>query len=390
MCRQEAPPVASRAGLELADVLRRHAARLPSLSSEQARAARAIVRCRTAALGGHVRACDRCRHREVAYNSCRNRHCPKCQGASAAEWLAARERDLLPVAYYHVVFTLPKALHPFFRADPRRVYGLLFKAVSETLLEVARKRLGTEIGVTSVLHTWTQRLEFHPHIHCVATGGGLTPDGRWRACPEGFFLPEKVLSAVFRGKLLSVLERAVRRAEIALSMTRKAARRLLREATRTDWVVDARRPFAGPEQVLKYLSRYTHRIALTNARLVAQDDESVTFRWKDRREGDAKKLMTLPAEEFLRRFFQHVLPSGFVRIRHYGLLANAGKAEKIARCRLLLAAPPPPALEEEGWEDRLLRVTGRDVRRCPRCGERTLELVETLAPTIHASRGPAP
>ena len=334
----------------------------------------------------------RCGHREVAYNSCRNRHCPKCQSASAAEWLAARERDLLPVAYYHVVFTLPRALHAFFRADPRRGYGLLFRAVSATLLEVARERLGAEIGVTAVLHTWTQKLEFHPHIHCVATGGGLTPEDRWHACPPGFFLPERVLAAVFRGKLIGSLKRAIRRDEITLSSTRKAALRLLREATRTEWVVDARRPFAGPEQVLKYLSRYTHRIALTNARLVAQDDETVTFRWKDRREGDAKKLMTLPAEEFLRRFFQHVLPSGFVRIRHYGLHANAGKAEKIARCRELLGAPPPvpPPLEEEGWEDRLLRLTGRDVRRCPGCGERTLTLVETLAPTVMESRGPAP
>ncbi len=404
MCRLEAPPApARRAGLELADIFRAHAGLLKALTPEQARVARAIVNCRTEALGGHVSECDRCGHLEISYNSCRNRHCPKCQGLEQARWLAARERDLIPVQYFHVVFTIPQALHPFFLADPARAYALLFAAVADTLDEVARnpRNLGARIGFTAVLHTWTQTLLFHPHIHCIVTGGGLDPTGtRFVRCAPGFFLPEKVLSLVFRGKLLEKIGRALARERLLPPDDATDPKRLLREAARTDFVVDSRRPFAGPEQVLRYLARYTHRIAISNARLVAMQGDRVTFRWKDRRDGDAKKLMTLEASEFLRRFLLHVLPTGFVRIRHYGLLANASKAEDLARCLELLGAPSsaPPAAdgaaEEPSWQDLLFELTGKDASRCPACGQGRLILVETLPPRLPTAalrvNGPGP
>lgn len=364
-----------RTSLELADLFRAYAGQLESLSAQQRRVVRAITTCRTAALGGHVQECDHCGHREISYNSCRNRHCPKCGGLQEARWVQARRADLLPVEYFHVVFTVPDALHPLFLANPKIGYDLFFRAVAETLQEVALnpRNLGARIGFTAVLHTWTQRLLYHPHIHLIVPGGGLSPDGgRWIRARRGFFLPVRILSKVFRGKLLSTLEAAIEKG--TLFSNRPQARCLLWKAAQKNWVVYSKRPFAGPDQVLRYLGRYTHRIAISNERLVSVENDRVSFRWKDRADGDVTKVMSLDAVEFLRRFLLHVLPNGLVRIRHYGFLANAIRARQISRCRQLLNAPAPEASSPgesipETWQDLLLRLTGRDVLSCPRCKE---------------------
>jgi hypothetical protein len=379
---------AARPHLELADLFRAHGDRLGPLSSTQAQAVRAITSCRTAALGGHVYACDSCGHREISYNSCRNRHCPKCGGLDKARWVEARRADVLPVEYHHVVFTVPQELHPIFRADPKKAIDLLFSAVSETLQEVALnpKRLGAKIGFTAVLHTWTQTLLFHPHVHCIVPGGGLSPEGdRWISSTPGFFLPVKVLSRVFRGKLLSKLETAADAGRWHLPSDEVLP--LLTRASFKKWVVYSKPPVAGADQVIDYLGRYTHRIAISNERLVSLKDGRATFRWKDRAHGNQEKLLTLDLGEFLRRFLLHVLPRGLMRIRHYGFLANAVRRREIGRCRVLLAAPhekpcddPPDAPRSETWQETLLRLTGRDVTRCPQCRQGRLEPVEILPP----------
>lgn len=288
--------------------------------------------------------------------------------------------------YFHVVFTVPGELHPIFLAHPRVAYGLLFRTVAATLTKVAAdpRHLGARIGLTAVLHTWTQQLLFHPHVHCVVPGGGLSPDGaRWVAAREDFLLPVRVLSAVFRGKLLSALGRAIDEGDVDARLGGGATTTLLRRAARKDWVVYAKRPFAGPEQVLAYLGRYTHRIAIGNERILAMDGDRVTFAYRDRADGDRPKRTTIPATAFLRRFLLHVLPRGLVRIRHYGLLANAVRAERIALCRRLLGVPEPPAEPEapEDWVTLLLRLTGEDVLRCPGCGVGRLLIVAELEPT---------
>lgn len=378
-----APPATSRR-LELADVFRAHGDRLLGISSQQKRAVRAITSCRTAALGGHVQACDSCGHEEIRYNSCRDRHCPKCGGLDKARWVEARKKDVLPVEYHHVVFTIPQELHPIFRSNPRLAYNALFSTVAETLSEVAAnpKNLGAKIGFSAVLHTWTQTLLFHPHIHAILPGGGPSPAGdRWVSAAPGFFLPVRILSIVFRGKLLSALEAAFRSGQL------RAPREIdvpavLMAAARKDWVVYSKPPVAGAEQVIEYLGRYTHRIAFSNERLVALQDDRVTFRWKDRAHGNQNKVMTLGAVEFLRRFLLHVLPRGLVRIRHYGFLANAVRRREIDRLRDLLLAPSPPVPratpEPEGWQDLLLRLTGKDATQCPHCKSGRLKDVTTL------------
>ncbi len=375
---------------ELADVFRAHGERLTGLSAQQRRVVAAITSCRTAALGGHVRECDRgCGYGEISYNSCRDRHCPKCQGLERVRWQEAREADLLPVSHFHVVFTIPDSLHEIFLAHPRVAYGLLFDAVARTLKEVAARNLGAEIGLTAVLRTWTQTLLFHPHLHCIVPGGGLALDGRrWISSRKSFFLAVRVLSTVFRGKLLSALEKAVAAKEIDARVGDGVeAVHLLRKAARTKWVLYAKRPFAGPEQVLAYLGRYTHKIAISNERILAMQGDDVTFSYKDRADGDRRKEMTLPAEALLRRFLLHVLPESFVRIRHYGLLANAVRKKRIALCRELLgvreepAAPAPP----ETWEALLLRLTGRDVTLCPHCKAGRLRVTRAIAPAAHDS-----
>ena len=377
-------PQAAPAGrLELADIVRAHADQLDGLSPEQRRVLQAITHCRTAALGGHRRQCEACGHEELSYNSCRNRHCPKCQGLDEARWIEAQQRDLLPVQYFHLVFTVPTELHPLFLAAPPVAYRLLFTAAAKTLQAVARRRLGATIGFTAVLHTWTQLLLYHPHIHCIVPGGGLdVDDTRWIPARRDFFLPVRVLAQVFRGKLLSLLEKAVNRAKIREGPDEDFHRQL-KQAARKKWVVYSKPPFAGAEQVLAYLGRYAYRIALSNDRLVALQDGQVTFRWKDRAHGNAPRLATLDAPTFLRRFLLHLLPRRFVRIRHYGFLANSVRLQTLPRVRQCLA-PSARAIqslaprEPEPWDALLLRLTGKDVTRCPRCGVGHLVVVEEL------------
>ena len=343
----------------------------------------AITRCRTAALGGHRDRCSDCGHSAISYNSCRNRHCPKCQGNARLRWLQARERELLPTRYVHVVFTLPRELAPLALQNKRLIYNLLFHASAKTLLEIARdpRHLGAEIGFFSVLHTWDQRLQHHPHVHCVVAAGGLAPDhARWISSHHSFFLPVKVLSRVFRGKFVAALKNAFREARIEfhgrlapLAEPRTFAS-WLRVLFRQDWVVYAKPPFGGPEHVLRYLGAYTHRVAISNHRLVALADGNVTFRWRDSAHGNKKRLMTLPVEEFLRRFLLHLLPRGFVRIRNFGFLANRRRAEFLPLCFRLLqdAAEVSPATTSPAADH------SHSLWNCPLCGG-TMHVVERLS-----------
>ena len=342
----------SRPLLEMADIVRcagqafvEHSRRW--INWQHRKVLLAIVRCRTAALGGHRDRCTDCGHTTtISYNSCRNRHCPRCQGNARRRWLQARERELLPTRYVHAVFTLPRELAPLALQNKRLIYNLLFHASAETLLEVARdpRHLGAEIGFFSVLHSWNQRLQFHPHVHCVVAAGGLAPDhSRWISARRSFFLPIGVLSRVFRGKFVAGLRSAFHRGElqfhgepVATSSSRAPSLAWLRVLFRHDWVVYSKRPFGGPEHVLRYLGAYTHRVAISNSRLVALADGNVTFRWRDSAHGNKKRLMTLPVDEFLRRFLLHLLPPGFVRIRNFGFLANRNRATLLPLCFQLL------------------------------------------------------
>lgn len=379
---------------ELAEVFRAHGDRLTGLSEQQRRVVAAITSCRTAALGGHVRECDGCGYSEISYNSCRDRHCPKCQGLERVRWQEDRAKDLLPVPYFHLVFTVPDALHDVFHERPKLAYGLLFRAVADTVLEVAAnpENLGARTGMTAVLHTWTQTLLFHPHVHLIVPGGGLDPSGtRWVPSKPDFFLPVRILSTVFRGKLLAAIEKAVTREKIDANVRGVPVARLLRRAARKKWVVYSKRPFAGPEQVLAYLGRYTHRIAIANERIVSMDGNQVTFAWRDRAHGDRRKLLTLPALDFLRRFLLHVLPAGFVRIRHYGFLANPVRQERIELCRRLLgtAESPPEPPTSESWAQLLLRLTGEDVLACPKCAAGRMCVTQTILPAAGTPPVPA-
>lgn len=359
------------------------------LSSQQRRALRDIAACRTAALGGHEEACDSCGYRRFAYNSCRNRHCPKCQASARARWLDARSAELLDVPYFHVVFTLPAELAPLALANPGTVYGLLFQAASETLLQIARdpKHLGAEIGFLAVLHTWGQNLLHHPHLHCVVPAGGLSPDGaRWIACRKTFFLPVRVLSRVFRGKFIALLKRAYQQDRLAFPGRLRALNarqmfdRLLDLAVRQDWVVYAKPPFGVPAQVLKYLARYTHRVAIANSRLLSFDGQYVTFRWKDYVDGQRQKTMTLAADEFVRRFLTHVLPRGFTRIRYYGFLANRHRGQKLAAIRRFLGTLPSEAPSEMSSGAERLGDDGSTGGVCARCQVGRVRNVAILAP----------
>jgi hypothetical protein len=381
--------------LEVAEIFRRHGDAFldrygDTLRSEQRRALSDIAACRTAVLGGHVEECDHCGHRQIAYNSCRNRHCPKCQATAAADWMEARQAELLPVEYHHVVFTLPAALSPIALQNQREVYGLLFKAVAETLQQIAAdpKRLGAEIGFLAVLHTWGQNLQHHPHVHCVVPGGGPSPDGsQWVPCKPGFFLPVRVLSRVFRGKFLALIKAAFDQGKLTfrgklapLADSAEFQRRLAASA-KTEWVVYSKPPFGGPEQVLKYLARYTHRAAISNHRLIALEDDEVTFHWKDYAHEGKPKTMTLKAVEFIRRFLLHVLPAGFVRIRHYGFLANRVCQDKLELCRALLPdaeTPPGPVGAEPASEAKGDLEEDLVAHLCPACGAGRMVIIETL------------
>jgi hypothetical protein len=392
----------SRPALEVADIFRDHGAawrraNAGHISLDQLKIMSAIERCRTAALGGHVARCEDCAHTLIAYNSCRNRHCPKCQGAAAREWLAERDAELLPVPYFHVVYTLPAAIRDIAYQNKAVIYDLLFKASAETTLRIATtpRHLGARIGFISVLHTWGSALIHHPHVHMVVPGGGLSRDGsRWIACRPRYFLPVEVLSALFRRLFLEMLVAAHHAGRLQffgdhVRLADKAAfKAYLRPLRQIDWVVYAKEPFAGPEQVLRYLSRYTHRIAISNRRLVAADENGVTFKYKDYRiEGPGRyKTMTLATDEFIRRFLIHVLPKGFHRIRHYGLLANGDRAANIARARELLAMP---LKQPEAAEPAQLGEQSVLPRPCPCCGGRMI-IVETFARGCQPKHRPTP
>jgi hypothetical protein len=388
----------------LADIFRQlgpsyRSSHAEALSRGQRRVMGAIERCRTAALGGHVEQCDACGHQRIAFNSCRDRHCPKCQALTRAQWLEDRRAELLPVEYFHVVFTLPQEIAAIAFQNKAVVYDLLFRATAETLRTIAAdpKHLGAEIGFIAILHTWGQNLLHHPHLHCVVPGGGLAPDGqRWIACRPGFFLPVRVLSRLFRRLFLMMLQQAFVAGSLkfhnALAELEDPGTfaRYLAPTAQAEWVVYAKPPFGGPERVLEYLGRYTHRVAIANSRLVAFADGQVAFRWKDYRHASRQKVMRLEAGEFVRRFLLHVLPSGFQRIRHYGWLANRCRATKLERCRQLLDWPAPalvPADEPADYRDRHQQLTGVSLWECPHCGRGRMVCIETLPPKA-LPRGP--
>jgi Putative transposase/Transposase zinc-binding domain len=373
--------------LEVADVFRRHEKEFlqrwgHTLLAHQRRAFRDICACRTAALGAHLEQCDHCLHQAIAYNSCRNRHCPKCQSTARDKWLAARSAELLPVPYCHVVFTLPQELSTLALQNPRLIYDMLFRAVSETLLTIAadRRHLGAYIGFLAVLHTWNQKMLHHPHLHCVVPSGGLSPDrSQWMRCRRRFFLPVKVLGRLFRSKLLAFLGAAFSRKKLRLlgTLTRlkKPAEfdRFLRQLRGVNWVVFAKRPFGGPEYVLRYLARYTHRVTIANGRLVEMNARQVTFRWRDSADGNQQKLMTLDAVEFIRRYLLHILPQGFVKIRHFGFLANRNRRQALLLCRSLLSSLTPAT------SDSLTETQRHAVERtCPICKIGTLHILDWI------------
>jgi hypothetical protein len=390
-------PRSGRPSLEVADIFRGEAASFlqthaKRLSSQQKRVFSDIQACRTAVMGGHLRACERCDHQEISYNSCRNRHCPKCQAMARAQWLAQREAELLPIAYFHIVFTLPAEIAAVALQNKRLLYGMLFQAASETLKQVAAnpRHLGAaQIGLLAVLHTWGQNLMHHPHLHCVVSGGGLAQDeSRWIASRDYYFLPVKVLSRVFRNKFRHLLEKAFERGELGFYgklvplAEPKTFRNFLDAATHREWVVYAKRPFREPACVLKYLARYTHRVAISNRRLVNYRDGKVTFRYKDYARQGAPRRMTLEAAEFIRRFLLHVLPDGFMRIRHYGYLANRYRGQKLKTCRRLLGcdAPAEPQRDVDPPESDPAAQAGETdtAIRCPVCKTGRMQVVETF------------
>lgn len=359
----------------MAEIFRRHLKDLPFLRPEQRRAAHAIMACRTHAMGSHTDQCLLCGHEETSFNSCWNRHCPKCQGMRQARWLEEREADLLPVTYFHTVFTAPHVLHPFFYQAPALCYGLLMSSAAEALQKAALnpKRLGARIGFMGILHTWTQQLLFHPHVHFVIPGGGLSPDGsRWIASRSRYFLPVKVLSKIFRGIFLSKLESALKAG--AFQMSEEVGRKLLREAAKKNWMVYCKPPFNGPGPVLKYLSRYTHKIAISDTRILSFKDGVVTFRYHDRADGNRPKALSLEGPEFLRRFLLHVVPSGFTRIRYFGFLSNGAKASQLLLCRDLMASNESPEqdagpleIRQPSWAEVFSDLFGVPFRPCPAC-----------------------
>lgn len=370
--------------LEVADIFRAFGPayrQTHGLPLRHLRVMRAIEICRTSELGGHLDQCDHCGTLRISYNSCRNRHCPKCQCLEKERWLEAREKDLLPTAYFHVVFTLPEGLRPLALRNQKVIYRLLFKSASETLTELARdsKHLGAEIGFMAILHTWSQTLIDHPHLHCLVTGGGLSLDGkRWLPSRKDFFIPVSVLSCLFRGKFLDGLKREYEAGQLTFPgqieqlKEAPAFKRFLTNLYHQAWVVYCKPPLKHPEKVVDYLGRYTHRVALSNDRLVKVEGNEVTFRWRDSADNNKIKLLTLEAFEFIRRFLLHVLPSQFVKIRYYGILSHRHRKGKLLRCKKLLGVSlgeEPKECPKESWQDLLTRITGIDPRICPYCGK---------------------
>lgn len=381
----------SMTSLEVADVMRSYAGaylREHPASLLQREIIDDLTACRTAALGGHRRECPECGHQLIAYNSCRNRHCPKCQGQKQAEWMTAQSKNLLDVPYFHIVFTLPQPLGPLSLQNKRLLYGLLMRRAADTLLRIARdpRHLGATIGFTAILHTWGQSLMHHPHVHCLVPAGGLSPDGkRWISARQGFFLPVRVLSRMFRGSYLAELNRLYEQGKLTLQGRLDDLRppnqwaQFLDQLRGIEWVVYAKPPFGSPQQVLKYLARYTHRVAISNRRLVSLNGGQVTFRYKDYRHGQCQRLMRLPAVEFIRRFLLHSLPKRFVRIRHYGLLANRVRQQNLERCRQLIGAKPAGALLRVPCQHNPT-ATAPSAWVCPACGQANMRLVERLPP----------
>jgi hypothetical protein len=378
----------SRPGIEIADILREHYHHLQGLSPQQWEVVRAVVRCRTAALGGHLWQCDRCGHDQISYNSCRNRHCPACQSSARTAWLEARMAELLPVPYFHVVFTIPDLLAPLALQNKRLFYDLLFRSASESLSQAAAnpKNLGARIGFLAVLHTWGQNLHHHPHIHCVVPAGGLSADSsRWISTGGRFFLPVKVLSRLLRGKMLDYLKRAYRSGKLCfhgklepLAGDPDIFAALINTAYAKDWVVYAKPPFAGPAQVLRYLGRYTHRVAISNHRILAFDDGAVSFRWKDYKHAGRWRTMNLEGREFIRRFLLHVLPKGYVRIRSYGILSNRCKAQSLSICRRLLGQTTNPPDRLDDTDDAIANPP--DYFVCPKCRRGHMVAVRVIEP----------
>ncbi len=394
-----------RPRLEVADVFREYGQTYrhtygSSMSLEQPRVMRAIELCRTDALGGHVDRCDQCGHQVISYNSCRNRHCPKCQNLDKALWPEARRAEVLPVEYYHVGFTLPRQLASLALQNNKVVYDILFRAASQTLLRIGadRKHLGAQLGFMAVLHTWGQTLMHHPHLHCVVPGGGLALDAeRWIPCNKGFFLPVRVLSRLFRRLFLENMEKAFKTGALQFHgvlaglSKRDAFQQLLHNCRQTEWVVYAKPPFADADAVLDYLARYTHRIAISNHRLISMQNGNVTFSYRDYKARGMNRTMTLDAHEFIRRFLLHVLPNGFQRIRHYGFLANRHRAQKLAVCRRLLHVPELDQSADQHKSDhpRLLEaLIGTDPSRCPRCHDGHLTRFALVPPTSSFRRRP--
>ena len=383
--------------MEMADIIRKagqkfieHSRRW--ITGQHLKVLRAIECCRTAVLGGHLDECSRCGHRVISYNSCRNRHCPKCQANARKRWIEERSQELLPTPYVHVVFTLPRLLAPLALQNKRMLYNLLFRTSAETLLQVARdpKHLGAEIGFFSVLHTWTQKLEHHPHVHCVIAAGGLSPDAKnWIQPRYPFFLPVKVLSRVFRGKFTAALKCAIKQGKIGFhgqlqNLAPPAAfSSFLRQLFRQDWVVYCKRPFGGPEHVLRYLGGYTHRVAISNHRLVSIADDKVTFRWRDSAHKNRRRLMTISVDEFLRRFLLHLLPKGFVRIRNFGFLANRRRSTLLPLCFQWLGSAPRTSSVETSSSGGAIPA----MWTCPKCGGPMI-IVELIAPLLKAPRSP--
>jgi hypothetical protein len=381
-------------GFEVAEIFRQHGPAYREshrLSRQEFRVMHAIEVCRTAVLGGHKDQCDHCGHVEISYNSCRNRHCPKCQTLQKEKWIEARSEDLLPIAYFHVVFTLPSELNPLVSMNRKVLYDLLFRSVSETLAKLAShpKHLGATVGVIGILHTWGQNLMDHPHLHCIVTGGGLSSDGTWKLCRRGFFLPVRVMSALFRGKFLDLLKDHFKQNDLVfpnrLGHLKDPAdfETFRKNLYRKKWVVYCKPPFDGVKGVLQYLGRYTHRIAISNHRLLNLRNGEVSFLWRDYADHNRQKTMTLKANEFIRRFLLHVLPSRYVRIRHFGLLANRKRQNTIALCRKILGdvkTATQPTTKKETWQEQLFRICGIDVTLCPVCQKGRMFMIGLLLP----------
>lgn len=376
---------------ELQEIFKKYGAdyeKIRKLTLNQQKAVYCIKACRTSEMGGHVDACDECGCYQISYNSCRNRHCPKCQTLAKERWINDRKQELLPVQYFHVVFTIPDIINPIAMSNQKAIYSILFKAASETLLELAgdKKYLGAQIGFTSILHTWGQNLMYHPHIHCIVPGGGLTPTSKWISSKKDFFIPVKVLSRKFRGKFLYYLKDSWNESKLVFHgstenlVLEQDFQSMINKLYSVEWVVYCKEPFKGPECVVEYLGRYTHRVAISNNRILSVENGQITFKWRDYKDNNKEKLMTISVMEFIRRFLLHILPEGFVKIRHHGLLSNRNKSKKIKLCKRLTGAKyNNSCFKKLSVKEIMIELTGRDITKCPHCKSGILRRVRTFS-----------